>query len=271
MAALTTLYRPAPVLGAAGERGLSTDDMTGIQALERPPPPRLREPGQAARRACAYRRRGPMTLSAPCDGAPGTGVTPSRGPTRTEEDFVRHIARTIASAPEVTRWPLVADNRNMHQSASVVRLVADHDKIPDDLGPQGTRGIRCSRRTRAAFLADPTHRSVCHAPPQQASWRNPMELWCSMLVRKLLKRARCTAVEALQARGLAGVEDFHTTMAKPFQWTYGQKPLHVERMCYFCPAVLAVLPPDIWERTPSEAQAYIRALEARVAALEGMM
>src|SRR5256884_1159968 len=31
------------------------------------------------------------------------------------------------------------------------------------------------------------------------------------------------------------------------------------------------LPPDIWERTPPEAQAYIRALEARVAALEGLM
>jgi hypothetical protein len=26
---------------------------------------------------------------------------------------------------------------------------------------------------------------------------------------------------------LAFVEYFNTTMAKPFQWTYGQKPLHV--------------------------------------------
>src|SRR5205814_2067888 len=34
---------------------------------------------------------------------------------------------------------------------------------------------------------------------------------------------------------------------------------------------LAVLPPGIWERTPPEAQAYIRALEVRVAALEGGM
>jgi transposase len=31
------------------------------------------------------------------------------------------------------------------------------------------------------------------------------------------------------------------------------------------------LPPDIWRRTPPEAQAYVRALEARVAALEGML
>ena len=33
----------------------------------------------------------------------------------------------------------------------------------------------------------------------------------------------------------------------------------------------AVLPPDMWERTPPEAQAYIRALEARLGALESMM
>jgi transposase len=35
--------------------------------------------------------------------------------------------------------------------------------------------------------------------------------------------------------------------------------------------ILAVLPPDIWQQTPPEAQAYIRALEARLAALESMV
>src|SRR5207247_3186686 len=34
---------------------------------------------------------------------------------------------------------------------------------------------------------------------------------------------------------------------------------------------LAALPPDIWARTPPEAQAYIRVLEVRVAALESEM
>ena len=33
----------------------------------------------------------------------------------------------------------------------------------------------------------------------------------------------------------------------------------------------AALPPDIWQQTPPEAQAYIRALEARLAALESMV
>src|SRR5262245_3848627 len=137
MADLTTLYGQAPALVEAGERMLSTDEMTGLQALERKHPTRLMEPGQAERREFAYIRRGTVTLNANFDVAQGTIGMPSMGPTRTEEDFVNHIARTVASDPEVTRWHFVADNLNIHQSEGLVRLVAEHDKMSDDLGYKG--------------------------------------------------------------------------------------------------------------------------------------
>jgi hypothetical protein len=103
MTDLTTLYMHAPALLAAGERALSTDEMTGLQALERKHPTIPMGPGRAERREFEYIRRGTVTLIANFEVAQGTVVAPSLGPTRTEEDFVTHIARTVASAPEVLR------------------------------------------------------------------------------------------------------------------------------------------------------------------------
>ena len=110
MAAITALYLQAPTWHAAGERVMSTDEMTGSQALERKHPTIPMGPGRVERREFEYIRHGTLTLSANVDGAQGHVVASSLGPTRTDEDFVNHIARTVASDPEATRWHFVMAN-----------------------------------------------------------------------------------------------------------------------------------------------------------------
>jgi transposase len=205
-------------------RLVSTDEKTGIQALEHLHPSRPMRPGAVEKIEWEYVRHGTQCLMANLEVATGKIVAPSVGLTRTEADFAVHIEQTIRSDAQA-EWIFVVDQLDTHKSQSLVRLVARHLELDLDLGTKGKHGILQSKATRAAFLADPAHRIRFVYTPKHASWMNQVEIWFSILVRRLLKRGSFCSTDELRARILRFIEYFNHYLAKPFRWTYAGRPL----------------------------------------------
>ncbi len=225
IADINQLYQTAHERAERGEATVSTDEMTGVQALQPKHPDLPMQPGRVLRREFEYIRHGTLSFIVNFHVADGKVGQVSAGPTRNEADFLAHIQRTVDSDPRFAQWHFIVDNLNTHQSESLVRYVAEESDLDIELGVKGQSGILASMDTRASFLSDPTHRIVFHDTPKHASWMNQIEIWFSILARKLLKCGSFTSIADLKAKVLAFVDYFNRTMAKPFRWTYQGKAL----------------------------------------------
>jgi hypothetical protein len=137
-------YLQAPLRAAIdGTHTVSVDEATSLQAIERNAPDLPVRPGGVARREFEYTRHGTTTLTAGLDVVTGAIISPTLEATRTEPEFVAHIARTVSIDP-AGEWIFLVDDLNTHASEGLVGWVAGRCGIEDPLGKE-TSAASCDR------------------------------------------------------------------------------------------------------------------------------
>lgn len=174
---------------------VSIDEKTGIQAKARVRPDAQAAPGRPARRDNEYKRNGTQNLFGALRVHSGqVSAMPSK--TRNRFDLIRFLDQLDGEIPHVEGREVVAitDNLSTRTTQEVSDWLAAHP------------------RWRFVFT------------PKHASWLNQIEIFFSILARRLLRRGAFDSEQDLAQQMLAFVEHYNLT-AKPFQWTYTGKLL----------------------------------------------
>ncbi len=180
-----------------GEYVISADEKSQLQALARRHPDLPPGPGRTRRQEFEYRRNGTLAYFAAYDVhharvigqcAPKTGIQP----------FEHLVEQVITTEPyaSATRVFWVVDNGSSHN---------------------GTRSIE---RMNAAW----PHAELVHLPIH-ASWLNQVEIFFSIVQRKVVKPQDFPDLATLEDR-LLGFQDRYNATAVPFDWRFGRTALH---------------------------------------------
>ena len=136
---------------------VSTNEMTGVQALEHKYPDKRPLPGQTAKMEFEYIRHGTTSLIGFFEAATGKIFPPYLNETRVESDFCEAVRRVVETAPE-KNWSFVCDGLNTHKSEALVKYAAKACGIDMNLGQKGKSSILKSLQSREEFLLAPSHR-----------------------------------------------------------------------------------------------------------------
>jgi transposase len=187
--AICDLYRNPPANAVL----LSVDEKTGIQAKSRKHPTRPVRAGRVARREFEYVRHGTVSLMAAMNVVDGTvhGKVINRNDSAT---FIEFLTEIDAQVPPDLDIYLVMDNGSSHVSKATKAWLAAHPRFH-------------------------VTRTPCHA-----SWLNMIEIWFSILTRKMLRRGEFASREALAQKIIEFIGEYNAK-ARPFRWSYDGRPL----------------------------------------------
>ena len=177
----------------AGTLVVSIDEKTGIQAKAPTRPDVQARPRRPSRREHEYLRNGTQNLFAALRVHSGE-VSAMAAKTRNRYDLLRFLDQLEADIPAGQQVIAISDNLSTRTTKEVSDWLADHP------------------RWRFVFT------------PKHASWLNQVEIFFSILARRLLKRGAFTSEQDLAQQMLAFVETYNQT-ARPFNWTYTGKAL----------------------------------------------
>src|SRR5262249_12715386 len=78
------------------------------------------------------------------------------------------------------------------------------------------------------FLTDPSQAHVLHYTRKHGSWLNQVEMWFSVLARRVIRRGNFVSKADLARKILAYIVYHNAGKAHPNEWTYTGKPLVAE-------------------------------------------
>jgi transposase len=149
-------------------------------------------------------------------------------PERQEFEYRRHGTASFIAALDIATGQVLAEPVDRNDAAHFIDFLADLDRhIDPTLSVHLVLDNGASHVARAtkAWLDDHP-RFVAHYTPVHASWLNQVELFFSILTRRLLKRGEFGSRDELISRVTAFITDYSST-ARPFRWTYDGTPLKV--------------------------------------------